>query len=94
MVRSIGAQLGLLAFSAAIIAGLWAGNSVSTILLRAVFAMFLASLVGQLIAWTARLVLRDHLQKKKLAIDRQHQELVRARQSEAAAAAPASAAGE
>ena len=31
-----------------------------------------------MVAWTGKLVLRDHLQKKKLEIDRAHREAVRA----------------
>jgi creatinine amidohydrolase/Fe(II)-dependent formamide hydrolase-like protein len=72
MVRSIGAQLGLLAFAAAIIVGLHAGNSPTTILVRALIVMLAACAAGQSVGWAAKQVLRDHLQLKKLAIDREH----------------------
>ena len=80
MVRSIGAQLGLLAFAIAILAGLCAGNTPTTILFRALLIMVAACLVGQAVGWIGKLVLRDHLQKKKLALDREHLESVRALQ--------------
>ena len=72
MIGSISAQIALLAFAAAIIAGLSAGNSSMTVLLRALAIMFLALVVGKFAAWSTKLVLRDHLQKKKLAVDKAH----------------------
>ena len=78
MVRSIGAQLGLFAFGVAILAGLYAGNSPVTILVRAMASMVAACIVGQLLGWAGKQVLRDHLQKKKLTIDRQHDEVMQA----------------
>lgn len=72
MIGSLGAQLGLLAFAVAIFAGLLAGNSAGTVLSRALMVLALAVLVGQMAAATIKLVLRDHLQRRKLAIDRQH----------------------
>jgi hypothetical protein len=78
MVQSIGAQIGLLAFAAAILAGLLAGNSPSGILFRALLAMLGGATVGQLASWTAKLVLRDYLQRRKLEVDRAHIEAMRA----------------
>ena len=78
MVGSISAQIALLAFAAAIVAGLYAGNAPTTVLMRAIVAMFAAMTVGKLAAWSAKLVLRDHLQKKKRAIDRAHHDAMRA----------------
>ena len=72
MVGSISAQIALLAFATAIVAGLYAGNSVAVVLQRALVAMFVALLVGKLVCWNTKLILRDHLQRKKLAIDRAH----------------------
>ncbi len=72
MVQSLGAQIGLLAFSVAILAGLYAGNSLTVILTRALIAMVVGSLVGQVAGWAAKVVLRDYLQKKKFEIDRAH----------------------
>ncbi len=84
MVRSTGVQIGLFAFAVAIVAGLYAGNSASNILIRALVAMVGATVVGQAAAWAARLVLRDHLQRKKLAVDREHLAALRAAEEEAA----------
>jgi hypothetical protein len=78
MVRSLGAQLGLLVFGVAILAGLHAGNSPTTVLIRALLLMLIAAAIGQASAWASKLMLRDHLQRQKLAIDRDHTEKVRA----------------
>jgi hypothetical protein len=72
MLGNISAQVALLAFAAAIVAGLFVGNSPATVLIRALVAMFVALLVGKLASWAIKLVLRDHLQRKKLAIDQAH----------------------
>ena len=72
MVRSTGAQIGLLAFAFAIVAGLYAGNSATVILTRAIGAMLLGAVIGQVAGWVVRLILRDHLQRKKLRIDDEH----------------------
>ncbi len=78
MVRTTSVQIGLLAFAVAGLAGVYAGNPVSVVLLRALAAMLVATIVGQIAAWTAKLVLRDHLQRKKQQIDQQHFEAIRA----------------
>lgn len=85
MVRSIGAQIGLLAFAVAVIAGLYAGNSVTLILTRALVAMVIGSIIGQIAGWGAKLVLRDYLQKKKTSIDREHIQAMQALNPPAAA---------
>jgi len=72
MLGSLSAQVALLAFVAAIIAGLSAGNSPPTVLTRALVAMFVGFLVGKLVSWTTKLVLRDYLQRKKFAVDQAH----------------------
>ena len=72
MVGSISAQIALLAFAAAIAVGLAVGNSPVTVLTRALVALVVALVVGRLAGWTAKLVLRDHLQRKKRAIDEAH----------------------
>jgi NhaP-type Na+/H+ or K+/H+ antiporter len=72
MIGSLSAQIALLAFAAAIVAGLSVGNSPTTVLTRALVTMFVGLAVGQLVAWTIKLVLRDHLQRQKLAMDQAH----------------------
>jgi acid phosphatase family membrane protein YuiD len=85
MVRSTGVQIGLFAFAVAILAGLYAGNSLAVILIRALVVMVGAMVVGQAAAWAARVVLRDHLQRKKLQVDREHLNALRALEDEPAA---------
>ncbi len=94
MARAIGVQIGLLAFGAALLTGVAAGNSPVVVLVRALTAMVLGLVVGQVTGAAAQRVLRDHLQRKKTAIDREHAELVRAlsaAQSDADPEAPAEA---
>jgi NhaP-type Na+/H+ or K+/H+ antiporter len=86
MVHATSAQIGLLAFAVAVIAGTSAGNTMSFVLTRALLAMLVGAVVGQVAGWTAKVVLRDHLQRKKLEIDRQHFEAVRAMELAAPAA--------
>ncbi len=69
MINSISVQVALLAFALAITAGLYAGNGVVTVLSRALVAMCVALVVGKLAGGVVRLVLRDHLQARKFAID-------------------------
>ncbi|MBU0639911.1 MAG: hypothetical protein KKB50_13665 [Planctomycetes bacterium] len=78
MIRSTGAQVALLALGVTLLAGLFAGNSPTTVLWRALVAMVIALTVTQAVAWTNKLILRDHLQRRKLSIDREHLGLVRA----------------
>lgn len=72
MVGSLSAQVALLAFAAAIAAGVYAGNSATTVLTRAIVALIVAYGIGRIASSTVKLVLRDHLQRKKLAIDEAH----------------------
>ncbi|MBI5863899.1 MAG: hypothetical protein HZB38_05225 [Planctomycetes bacterium] len=83
MVGMVSAKVGLLAFAIAIAAGLHAGNSVPTILTRAMLIMICAILIAQVAAYGAKLILRDHLQNAKSQIDAEH-----ARESEAGTANP------
>lgn len=78
MIRNTGAQIGLLAFAVAVVAGLHAGNPATVILVRALCALLGGVVVGQIAGWTAKLVLRDYLQKRKLRIDHEHLEAMRA----------------
>lgn len=89
MVRSLGAQIGLLAFGVALVAGLLVGNPATVVLLRALFALLAGAALGQLGGWAARLVLRDYLQRRKLEIDQRHFAEIRG----PAAAGPAAGGG-
>jgi len=72
MVSRISAQIALLAFAAAVVVGICVGNSPGLVLKRALVAMIAALMVARLATWTTKLVLRDHLQRKKYEIDRAH----------------------
>ncbi len=72
MVRNTGAQIGLLAFAVALLAGIQAGNPVTVVLARAMGALFMGAMVGQCAGLAAKHVLREHLQRRKLVIDRAH----------------------
>lgn len=74
MVARIGAQLALFAFCVGLLAGWLAGNDFQTVLTRALLVMSAALFVGQLVGWAGKVILRDHLQRAKLAIDREHLE--------------------
>jgi hypothetical protein len=78
MIGSLSAQIALLAFAAAIAAGLCAGNSPATVLTRALVAMVVTLPAAKLAAWSTRAVLRDHVRHKKLAIDKVHLASVKA----------------
>jgi len=60
-----------LAFSAAIFAGLWAGNELTAIILRAWWAMILFLILGALIGWMAQTMIDEHI---KSEADRRAQE--------------------
>ena len=82
MVRSLGAQIGLLVFAVALIAGIYAGNPVTVVLTRALIALVLGALLGQAAGWTAKLALREYLQREKIAIDREHLDAMKAMMGE------------
>lgn len=63
--RSAGAAFGLLAFSCAILAGLWAGNPAMLILQRALWAMVLFCLIGLCAGWAGRVVVREHARRRE-----------------------------
>jgi len=77
MIHQMGAQIGLLAFAVAVAAGLYAGNSATVVLVRALLALAAGAVVGQFAGWATKAVLRDHLQNRKAEIDRRHIEAVR-----------------
>lgn len=72
MVGSIGAQIGLLAFAATLLVGVSVGNGLTVVLTRALVAMFVGALVGQVAGWAAKSILRDHFQRRKHEIDVAH----------------------
>lgn len=72
MVGSIGAQIGLLAFATALLAGLAAGNSLTVVLTRALVALLGGAVVGQFAGWAAKTILREYLQRRKHDIDTAH----------------------
>ena len=53
----------MLAFSTAIFAGLWTGNDVTTVLLRAWWALILFLIFGAMIGWMAKVIVVEHMQK-------------------------------
>ncbi len=83
MIRTTSAQIGLLAFAVALVAGLYAGNAPAVVLFRALLAMFAGAVVGQFAGWAAKYVLREHFQRRKMAIDREHITAVQALQAAA-----------
>ena len=84
MVGRFGVQMALLAFSGAILAGIAVGNDAQTVLSRALIAMVIAMFIGQLVGWTSKLVLRDHLQRRKVAVDLEHAAAAESSAAEAA----------
>lgn len=61
------AQFALLTFGVAVLAGLFVGNTTTTILTRALACMGLALLMGFIASFLVRLVLRDSLQQRLTA---------------------------
>lgn len=87
MIGSIGAQVALLAFAVALFAGLYAGNTPTTVLARALLAMVAGLLVGQWVAWVCKQILREHLQQRKVQIDLGHVDALEPGSAEDAASA-------
>ena len=57
----VSGSLALIAFSAAIFAGLWSGNDFSTILTRALWSLVLLLLLGAFFGWMAQIVIDEHI---------------------------------
>jgi hypothetical protein len=94
MVGSLSARVGLLAFALAIAAGIFAGNTATTVLTRSIAALLAGSLIGQISGYVITLVLRDHLQTRKVRIDRAHVAAIRSRaEAKAAEEAPQNSIG-
>jgi thiosulfate reductase cytochrome b subunit len=56
-------SLGLLAFSASILAGVWADNDLTTILTRAWWVLILFLVFGAIVGWIAQTVINEHLRQ-------------------------------
>lgn len=72
MIGRISAQLGLLTFAAAVLMGLSVGNSAETILERALLATVPAVFIAQFAAWCCKQVVREHVRRRKMTIDKAH----------------------
>ena len=81
MTRIIAAQLGLFAFGVTVCAGLFVGNSFSTVVTRALTAMIVVAMTGYVAGWAGRIILRDHLLQRRLKIEREHHEKRREREA-------------
>lgn len=88
MTQTIGAQLGLFAFAAALLAGLFAGNTAHVTVLRALAVMIVATFVGQMVGAAAKVVIREHLQRRKVQIDQEHMASMAALAQDLPAVAP------
>lgn len=63
LIRMVSGSLGLLAFSASILAGVWADNDLMTILTRAWWVLILFLLFGAIVGWIAQTVINEHLRQ-------------------------------
>ena len=73
--RFAGTSLGLFAFSVTVIAGLFAQNSVTHILTRAIVALFVFCLLGLILGAAAESVLEEHSVQRREGIARRFQEM-------------------
>ena len=64
IVRFSGATLGLLAFSIAVLGGLWAGNSVTLILSRAIWSLVIFCALGLVIGAAAQAVVEEYARQR------------------------------
>lgn len=75
LVRMTSGSLALFAFSVAIFRGLWVDNPVTTILLRAWYALMIFMVVGALIGYVAKIVLEEHFKDRtKQVLEKFNQE--------------------
>ena len=63
LIKTVSGTLGLLAFAAAILAGLWADNDFTTIMTRALCSLGLFLGLGAFFGWMAQIVIDEHIQK-------------------------------
>ena len=64
IVRFSGATLGLLAFSVAILGGLWAGNPVAETLSRAIWSLVVFCALGLAVGAAAQAVVEEYARKR------------------------------
>jgi hypothetical protein len=67
--RYAGSCLGLFAFTVACASGLVAGNQFSTVLSRALLAMFLFFVIGSLLGYSAQKVVNEQVAAKEKEIE-------------------------
>jgi hypothetical protein len=72
LARYAGSTLGLLAFAIVLIAGLLAGNPLTTTLSRGVFALFAFFLLGSVLGAAAQLVVNEHRVQAFEQVERAH----------------------
>ena len=71
--RFSGALLGLIAFTITVLAGLYAGNSVSVILSRSVLALACFCFIGLILGGAAQLVVAEHERQRESQIRERYQ---------------------
>ncbi len=64
IVRFSGATLGLLAFSVAVVGGLWAGNSPTLILTRAIWSLVIFCALGLALGAAAQAVVEEYARRR------------------------------
>ena len=72
LARYAGSTLGLLAFAIVLIAGLLAGNPLTTTLSRGIFALFAFFLLGSLLGGAAQMVVNEHRVEAADRLERTH----------------------
>jgi len=61
LTKMVSGTLGLLAFSATIFAGVWAGNEPTIILERALWSLIFFLILGAICGWLAQMVINEHI---------------------------------
>lgn len=83
IIRFSGATLGLLAFSVAVVGGLWAGNSATVILSRAIWSLVIFCALGFALGAAAQAVVEEYAHRR---FDKVRAEVAEAVESAKAAA--------
>jgi hypothetical protein len=63
LIRMVSGSLGLLGFSASILAGVWAGNDMTTILTRAWWVLIVFLIFGAIVGWIAQIVINEYIRQ-------------------------------